>query len=361
MSNSVLFSPVQIGNLTIPNRFMRSATFMHGADSKGFPKKWLLEYYVKLAKGKTGLIVSGYMYTERRAKAMYGQCGMLTDDHAEAWKSAIEQIHKEGSKFIVQLADAGRMAAPFCTPYIPRHVSGSTFPPALAMKDRDIQSLIDHFKDAAVRLERVGCDGVQLHCAHCYLLASFLSPVLNKRKGKYGGNHDHRIRIVQEIVDAIRSVTKPSFFISAKLNGSDCIKYGVTPEECSATINKLEGVDLFEVSCGVPILTSSRFNRKLLQSKDHPFTENYNFDKAQIIRKLAPNKKIAVVGGIRKLKVMERAVNEGLTDLISLSRPLIKEPDLVMKMMNGRKTSRCCSCGNCLLFMPFSSVRCWTK
>ena len=357
---SVLFSPLKIGYLMIPNRFMRSATFMHGADSKGFPKKWLLDYYVQLSKGKIGLITTGYMFAEKRAKAIYGQCGMLDDSHADAWKSTIQEIHKEGSKIVFQLADAGKLAAPFVTSYVRRGVVRTSFPFAFEMTEKEIKNLVRSFAEAAARLEKVGADGVQLHCAHGYHLSTFLSPVLNKRKDKYGGNHDNRIRIIQEIVDEIRSVTKPSFLVSAKLNGDDCMEYGVTPEECAATLNKLRGIDLFEISCGIPPLAPSRFNRKFLQMKKYPFKENYNFETARIIRKLAPNKNIAVVGGIRKFKDMEKAIKDGTTDLISMSRPFIKEPDLVLKMMNGRKTSRCCSCGKCLTRM-FGTVKCWTK
>lgn len=360
-ADSILFSPIQIGNVTLPNRIMRSSTYMSGADSKGFPKKWLLDYYVQLAKGKVGLISTGYFYTQNRAKAIYRQCAMTTDAYAKAWEPTFNKIHKEGSKIIVQLADAGSNAIPFINLSIPRGVSHSNFPFSLQMNQTDIQNVIKSFTEAAVRLEQVGADGVQLHCAHGYLFSAFLSPVLNKRRDKYGGPHDNRIRIIQEVVDSIRSVTKPSFLISAKINGSDCLPYGVTPEECAATINKIQGIDLYEISCGLPGLNTMRINNRFLQNKEYPFKENYNFDFSRIIRKLTPTKKISVVGGIRKFKVMEKAIKNGETDLISLSRPLIKEPDLVLKMMNGRKTSRCSSCGKCLIYSPFGRVKCHSK
>ena len=105
--SSKLFSPVQIGPLKIQNHFMRSPTYMNGCDNAGFPKKWVLDYYKEMADGKMGLIIPGYMYMTLAGKQSVGQACIQTDEHANAWKSTVEYIHKQGSKIVFQVVDTG--------------------------------------------------------------------------------------------------------------------------------------------------------------------------------------------------------------------------------------------------------------
>ena len=353
-SKSILFTPVQIGPTLIPNRFMRSATFMHACDSKGFPKQKLLDYYVSLARGKVGLITTGFMYPLEKGKANYCQAGILTDKHAEAWRSAVKEIHNNGSKIMFQVSDSGIQAFPFVTMGRPRGCIGK-FPFSRTMNEKDIKEVINSFKEAAARIEKIGADGIQIHAAHSYLLSRFLSRADNKRKDKYGGSHDNRIRFLQEVIDAVKSVTSQNFLVSVKLNGFDLSPNGVTPEECAATVNKIRGIDLFEISSDYAV----QMNRTITRLLHLPFSENFNYPAAKIIKQLAPTKKLAVVGGWRKFKEMEKAVKGGTAELISLSRPLIREPNLVDLMMTkGRKTSKCWSCGDCLFQVPFCEVHC---
>jgi 2,4-dienoyl-CoA reductase-like NADH-dependent reductase (Old Yellow Enzyme family) len=348
-----LFTPVKVGPTLIPNRFMRSGTFMHGCDSKGFPKQPLLDYYVSLARGKVGLITTGYMYPLEAGKAMYGQAGMFTDKHAEAWQSTVKEVQNNGSKIMFQVADGGTNAAPLLHFGRARGCTGK-FPFTRTMTEEEIKDVIKAFKEAAIRIEGIGADGIQIHAAHSYLLSTFLSREKNKRKDKYGGSHNNRIRILQEVVDAVKSVTSSNFLVSVKINGFDLSPKGVEPEECAATVNKIKGVDFFEISSDYAI----QINRTITRLLHLPYSEKYNYPAAKIIKELAPSKKLAVVGGWRKFKDMEKAVKDGTAELISLSRPLIREPNLVQMMMNGRKTSRCCSCGDCFLTMSFGQVHC---
>lgn len=379
---SILFTPIKIGNTLIPNRFMRSATYEGRADEKGYPKQSLLKMMKDLAIGEVGLIVPGFVYPTKKGQVVSDQTGMYTQSHAEAWKTTIKEIHdKTYSKIIFQICHGGAESPPELIGTIPEAPS-LIKPNTHKLTIPEIQQVIQSFIDAAVNLKKVGADGVQLHCAHGFLLSSFLSPALNRRHDEYGGSLENRVRIVKEIATEIRKATGPDFLISAKINGDDFDEDsdgGINPSICGWYISQLPMIDLFEISCGVgqkAYGSRIKFDRKLYQrmitppddalqsiktakieSSGVPYFEGYNVESTKMIRKLVPEAKLAVVGGLRRFDILEKIVKTGICDIVSLSRPFLREPDLVKKFKNSAKESKCISCGLCIY--GNKGVRCY--
>ncbi|EAY22194.1 oxidoreductase, FAD/FMN-binding family protein [Trichomonas vaginalis G3] len=339
---SKLFTPVNIAKLSLKNRFMRSATYMGFCDIDGMPTQECLKYYRDLADGQFGLIVPGYLYPVPAGRSSLRQGGMSTDKHAEAWQSTIDYIHKQGSKIVFQIGDAGLGSRFEVTKERPRGAS-ATGPMNRAMTQGDIDELIEAYKDIALRIKNVGADGIQVHSCHMYLLAQFLSPGENKRTDKYGGSPENRCRLHNEIISAIRSVVGNDFHVSIKINGDDYKKDGTKPEDAAKTVSLLKGIDLVEVSCGRTADAMARSHC----FKTFPFIPTYNLDAAKTIKKANPNMPIACVGNFRKVTDMEKALDD--IELISLSRPSIADTATVKHLMEGKKKVKCVSCGQCMI------------
>ena len=370
MSQSILFTPKKLGKLTVPNRFMRSATWEALSDRDGRPPKELLQMIEDLASNNVGLIIPGAVYVTRRGQGMVGESGMTTLEHARKWKPCIEKVHQHGSKLIFQLIHNGLDANPDLNGGYPASGPTSFNKNQHELTNTEIEDLIQNFADSAELAYRASADGAQIHGAHLYLLSSFLSPGLNHRTDKWGGSDENRLRIVKEIISAIRQRVPEDFSLSIKLNGDDYIEGGIKPELCAKYVDMLkDDLDFFEISAGSHHTILSTWNKNILTrgikdakrkedliqfaknfTQGQKFHENYNLEALRVIRRKVPSANLALVGGMRKLSTMEKIVNDGDADMISMSRPFLYEPDLVTKFKEGKSDhALCISCGSCIL------------
>jgi 2,4-dienoyl-CoA reductase-like NADH-dependent reductase (Old Yellow Enzyme family) len=217
----------------------------------------------------------------------------------------------------------------------------------------EIRVLIGDFIQAARRAREAGFDGVQLHVAHGYLLSSFLSPHTNRRADEWGGPLENRARIMTEILSGVRSVLGAGFPVIAKLNSSDFLDGGLTLEESAraAALMEAAGIDGIEVSGGMAEAGRGSIWAGLRREED----EGYFVAAASRI-KAAVRVPVSGLGGIRTLAVAERLILEGRADLISMSRPFIRDPYLVKNFREGRMAkSECISCNKC---MNLRGIRC---
>jgi 2,4-dienoyl-CoA reductase-like NADH-dependent reductase (Old Yellow Enzyme family) len=229
---------------------------------------------------------------------------------------------------------------------------------------------------------------VELHAAHGYLLAEFLSPVLNRRQDEWGGTTEGRARIVLEIVRRARQVVG-DYPILIKISAYDCRPGGMTAEESVrlAGIFSRAFLDAIEVSCGnddfmctvrapkmpvaailalEPTLRQAGWLKKRLAAlmiplviKTHPFSENYNLAAAEKI-KAGTDLPVILVGGVRKYSAMSEIIAQGKADYVSLCRPFIIEPELVHKLQTGKKTeSGCINCNYCLIGITDNPLKCY--
>ena len=206
------------------------------------------------------------------------------------------------------------------------------------MTAEEIRLVIRQFVDAAVRAKEAGFDGVQIHAAHFFFLSRFISPAVNHRKDDYGGSTENRSRIHLEIMDGIRKGA-PDLHITIKINCSDFTFGGLGETECLAICKLLDqaGIDSIEVSGNGTSVSGIKAH----------VNEGYFVSPAAKIAEVV-SCPVIVVGGFRSLDTMEAVLNQTKIEMISLSRPLLREPDLPNKMRADPTTvSKCISCNRC--------------
>ncbi len=348
-TDSVLFTPRKIGSLTIRNRFIRSATHESMAEKDGRMSSRHLELFRALAEGEVGLIITGHAYVERLGIASPGQTGIDDDADVESLRRITDTVHETPSKIFLQIAHAGRQTKVRLAGGIPVGPS-PVYDPVFKITPRELSSdeiraLIDRFISAARRAVKAGFDGVQVHAAHGYLLSSFLSPHTNRRKDEWGGTVENRVRVIVEILRGIQKDCGPGFPVIAKINATDHLTDGLTLEEAiiAAKILEAEGLAAAEVSGGMSEAGLGSVWPGLRKEEDEGYFLGY-----AAAFKAALRIPVSGLGGNRTFSVMERFVREGKADLISLSRPLVREPDLVRRFrlgLTGR--SECISCNKC--------------
>jgi 2,4-dienoyl-CoA reductase-like NADH-dependent reductase (Old Yellow Enzyme family) len=242
------------------------------------------------------------------------------------------------------------------------------------MTVEEIRQTIDTFGEAASRAKKAGFDGVQIHAAHGYLVAQFLSPHTNRRTDEWGGNTKNRIRFLTEVYNRIRQAVGNDYPVLTKLSVEEGLPNGIHLEESTKYAKKLSelGIDAIEVSGGTVVDTAFLICRgdipidyitmgkdeavkplieeALFSMKDAvKFEEAYWLGAAEQIRGVIGKTPLILVGGMKYPQTMEKIVKEGKADLISLCRPLIKEPNFPNEILAGRKSpSTCAFCNMCL-------------
>jgi 2,4-dienoyl-CoA reductase-like NADH-dependent reductase (Old Yellow Enzyme family) len=348
--DSILFTPVTLGNLTVKNRFVRSAThdYLGHPDGSISPKE--IELYRTLAQNEVGMIITAHTYVQHPfGQAGINQNAIYDDRYIEGYRQLAAGVHEFGCKLVVQINHAGRQTLPDCG-FVP--VAPSSVPEKnkkvipKEMSEEEILRTIDDFVAAMVRVEKSGADGVQLHIAHGFLLSEFLSPYTNRRTDRWGGDVRSRLRIVGEIMRKAKGEFKKDFPVLVKLNSTDGFAgpgYLQIDEVIEAArFLKEAGVTAIEVSGGhreAPVgAARTGINR--------PEKEGYFLKQAQAIKEQV-DIPIILVGGLRSFAVMEDAVNCRRMDMVAMCRPFIKEPDLVVKLLNGQDKAGCISCNGC--------------
>jgi 2,4-dienoyl-CoA reductase-like NADH-dependent reductase (Old Yellow Enzyme family) len=349
---SILFQPWTLNNLSIPNRFVRSATWEGQATDTGLVTPKLISTMTELAEGGLGLIITGHAFVSPEGQAGPWQLGVCSDECLPGLQQMAQAVHDRGGRIVMQLAHAGNFTAEKLTgspPLVVSDFEGLADTPRREATLDDIRGLVQSFARAAERARQTGFDGVQIHSAHGYLLSQFLSPAFNKRSDGYGGSLENRSRIHHEILGAVRERVGPDYPVLIKINCSDFADNGLALEDALQTARSLarEGLDGVEVSGG--LLTGGKLSpsRPGIDSKDK---EAYFRDEA---REFSSHLDIPVilVGGIRSFDQAEELVQQGVADALSMSRPLIREPHLVARWKSGDRSPAGCVSDN-LCFKP---------
>jgi 2,4-dienoyl-CoA reductase-like NADH-dependent reductase (Old Yellow Enzyme family) len=375
-----LFSSLTFGNAQIKNRFVHSATYEAMASESGEVTDSLLKRYKLLAQGDIGLIIPGHMYVHTLGKAGRFQIGIYSDELIPGLKRLVDTVHEEGSMIFFQLSHAGRQTRKQLIGRQPLGPSGFDRDPmylvrAGEMNVEQIKEFITAYGKAARRAVEAGADGIQLHAAHGYLINQFLSPYFNRRKDDWGGSDGNRFRFLKEVVLACREHIPEKMPLGIKLNTQDFTpREGITPAlaaKYAGWIKEL-AVDGLELSSGSTYYAAFNMSRGDVPLEDlvqgmpgwkkplgrmalkkmlgkYDLKEGYNLDAAKLIRPRLNGTTLAVVGGFRSLAHMEETVQKGHADLISMSRPFIREPFILRKFREGKQDRVSCrSCNKCL-------------
>ncbi|MEC7225410.1 MAG: NADH:flavin oxidoreductase/NADH oxidase family protein [Candidatus Latescibacterota bacterium] len=341
--NSSLAQPLHLPcDHTLPNRLGKSAMTEGLADAHGRPTHAHSTLYRTWSEGGTGLLLTGNVMIDGRYLERAGNV-VLEDDRAlplfSAWAEAAQSA---GSDCWVQLSHPGRQC--------PRLVNGRPLSPSdvqldvlfnfgapRPMSEADIEDVIARFVRSALLVKRAGFRGVQIHCAHGYLLSQFLSPLTNRRTDTWGGSLENRARIIRHIIQRVRHAVGDTFPIGVKLNSADFLRGGFSLEECVRVAHWLaeDGVDLLEISGGTYEQLSLLGVEPTEVRESTRKREAYFVEYARQISGAA-RIPLMITGGFRRRSIMEEVIQSGEVDIVGLARPLCTQPACSTHLIKGQ-------------------------
>jgi NADPH2 dehydrogenase len=312
-----LFSSFKLKDLEIKNRIIMSPMCMYTADNDGIAKDWHLLHYTTRAIGGVGLILQEATAVESRGRISANDLGLWDDSQIEGLKKIVDSVKSNGALMGVQLAHAGRK----CEAENERIIA----PSSIAFSDEyrvpeeitieEIKTVVLAFKNAAKRCIEVGYDVIEIHGAHGYLINQFLSPVTNKRTDEYGGNIENRVRLLKEVIHAVREVWPMEKPLILRVTAEDYVEGGNHPIDLAEIINlvKDEGIDLINVSSGGVVSVAPKAY------------QGYQVKFAEIIKE---NTGIPVMAGglIIEPHMAEEILQNDRADMIFLGRALLRNP-----------------------------------
>ena len=391
MKYEKLFTPIKIGNVEIKNRIAMAPMLMDFGQFDGRTTEQLVNYYEERAKGGTGLIITEITrVNDRTGASAFAQLGMSHDYQIAGMMDFADRIHQHGAKLFVQLHHPGRQnmgllmgtlplsiacdkAMPFFKDalykvvpagkllmkhhIVPRVVAPSKCENSYfsdgnnrELRKSEIKGLIKDFIDAAERVKKAGCDGVQLHASHGYLLQQFLSPNTNHRTDEYGGSLENRMRFILEIIAGIKERCGKDFPIIVRLTVDECYEMigkkgkGYDLKEGVEMAKHLEkaGVDAIDVSSAA----YDTFNYWLEPTS---FKCGWRKYMAAAVKE-AVSIPVIAANLIRSPEQAEAQLQEGTQDMISLGRPHIADPHWANKAKEERAEDikRCVCCLYCI-------------
>jgi 2,4-dienoyl-CoA reductase-like NADH-dependent reductase (Old Yellow Enzyme family) len=343
-----MYSPFKIGGLEIKNRLVRSATFEYGAEEGRITPR-IVDLYRQLAEGGVGLIITGMVAVRPQAGTGSVMVNAAYEGFADDMRQVSKAAHESGSKLFVQLNHAGYRTAQ--APFYDRiGVSPLDAGNGVAYHEAtpdELKELGEAFGKAAKRCQEAGCDGVQIHAAHGFLLSTFLSPYYNLRTDAYGGPIENRARVLFEVYEAIRAKTGDGYPIGVKLHFSDRVSPSITPEESLHVCRELEkrGIGMIEVSSGIFV----KGQKDSVPTPPVPDGQEGNFLSGAKQIAEAVNVPVISVCGYRTPDFIEKTLAGTSIAAVSLCRPLVREPGLPNRWKTDRSKATCVSCSRCFL------------
>jgi 2,4-dienoyl-CoA reductase-like NADH-dependent reductase (Old Yellow Enzyme family) len=326
-----LFSPFQLRSVEFRNRIGVSPMCQYSSED-GFANDWHLVHLGSRAQGGAGLVMLEAAAVLPEGRISPADLGIWRDEHILNLRRIAEFIHTQGSRAGMQLAHAGRKAStatPFeqrpttvapseggWQPVAPSAVAfAPDYPMPVALDASGIKAVVEGFRHAARRALEAGFDFVEIHAAHGYLLHEFLSPLANLRTDAYGGSFDNRIRLVLEVVDAVRGVWPERLPLFVRISATDWADGGWNPDESVELAKRLRehGVDLVDASSG-----------GLVPSAKIPAAPGFQVGFAARIRREA-GIATAAVGLITEPAQANAIVAEGEADLVFLARAMLRD------------------------------------
>ncbi len=305
-------------------------------------------------------MITGNALVHPSGRTISQMLSIHSDIYLQGLRKLTSAVHELGGVIALQVVHGGRQSFPVLLggsdPLAPSAVyDSSTKIMPRAMTDNEIWEVIDAFADAARRARIAGFDAVQIHGAHGYLVSQFLSPYTNRRDDYWGGDEERRFHFAEEVYRSMRTEVGADYPLLIKMNGDDLIEGGLKADEAARIAVRLEemGLDAVEVSGGMYESSRKPAQPDILDPDDEAYFRNCG--KAF---KNALHIPVMLVGGMRSRAVMEEVLRKGEADLISLARPLIREPDLPNKLREGKEKADCISCNGCMDFGKLDMVEC---
>lgn len=335
MKYPTMFSPIQIGTVTVPNRFVVPPMGNNFANTDGTLSDRSAAYYEARAKGGFGLITIESTVVYSQAKGGPRKPCLFTDDTVDSFKRTIDRCHRYGAKVSIQLQHAGPEGNSKLTGFPLKAASpmashcGGEIPEA--MPTEEVYRLIECYGDAAARAQKAGVDMVEVHCAHGYLVSTFISARTNKRTDEFGGCFENRMRLPRLIIENIRKKTGGNLPILCRINARDEGEGGVTVQDAAVIASYLEQ------ECGVNAIHVSRsihLHDEFMWAPNNTHG-GFNADLVTEIKK-AVSVPVITVGRYTEPQYAEILVREGRADLVAFGRQSIADPELPLKARTGQ-------------------------
>ena len=357
-----LFSPIQLGNLELPNRVVHVPTDISSSHADGEVSERDIHHHADIARGGAGFIIVGATTPDMKTGRPTVTCLVADgDNYIPGLARLAESMHRYGAKCAVQLQHPGRQCA------IPRYNTLGANDRVLKLpwsagheivyenaeeKGKEIREasiseileLVDLFSEAAWRVKQAGFDAVELHAAHGYLLSEFMSPVLNRRTDRFGGNLENRMRFTLAIVDQIHKKCGRAFPVLVRYSFEEFVPGGRTLEEGVEIARMLEqtGCAAVDISQGIQESAGAGFDPM-------QYPQGWATYAAEAVKR-AVRIPVITSHSLRDPEYCEKILAEGKTDLVGLSRQLLADPYWPVKAQLGRVKSirKCISClGGC--------------
>ena len=378
-----VFAPARLGPLTLKNRIIKSATF-EGATPKGAVTEDLVAFHQRVAAGGVAMTTVAYLAVSPEGRTDR-HCVLLGDGVIGDLRRLTDTVHATGAAASAQIGHAGPVAnarsnrSPSLAPSRRLNPSGAM---TRSATEQDIARITEEYGRAAAAAVEAGFDCVEIHLGHNYLLSAFLSPKLNRRGDRWGGNLANRARFPLQVVNAVREAVGDRAAVTAKLNMADGVEGGFWLEESVEFGRMLESegaLDALELTGGSSLsnpmflfrgeaprvefaatlpaplragfrVVGSRFLR------DYPYEEAYFLPYARQFRD-ALSLPLILLGGINRLETVEAALAEGFA-FVAMARALLREPDLVGRWERGSADEGLCiHCNKCMPTI-YSGTRC---
>jgi 2,4-dienoyl-CoA reductase-like NADH-dependent reductase (Old Yellow Enzyme family) len=371
------FAPAQLGPITLRNRVIKAATF-EGVMPRGAVTQELIDYHLAVARGGVGLTTLAYC-----AVSMEGRVSphtlVFTESLIPDLTRFTDVIHETGAKTSAQLGHAGLVAQansrkyPTVAPSRRLSLPAKGFVHGASLAELD--AIVKDFARAARVAVASGFDAVEVHLGHNYLLSSFMSPNLNKRRDDYGGSIENRARFPRRVIAAVReAVSDAPVAVLAKFNMDDGVERGLHLDESLQFAQLLEAdghLDALELTGGSSLLNGMYFFRGDVPMKEFaktqgplmglgvrlygrkifpklPFEEAFFLPMAREFR-AALKMPLVLLGGINKLETINAALNDEGFAFVAIARALLREPDLINRFAAGEASTGVCShCNKCM-------------
>ena len=369
------FEPATLGPLTLRNRIIKAATF-EGRMPRGRITQDLIDFHVAVARGGVGMTTVAYCAVSKGGRVDRNTL-VFRPELVEDLSRLTAAVHAEGAAVSAQIGHAGLVAQAHSK--ASRSMAPSTrfsFPAMGIVKGAtraQLDQVVADFEQATQVAIDAGFDAVEIHLGHNYLLSSFLSPNLNKRRDDLGGSIENRSRFPRRVVAAVKAVAGDRLAVLAKFNMADGVPNGLWLEESLQIARLLEAdghLDALELTGGSSVLNGMYFFRGEVPMREfaaaqpkliglgfrvfggrifpkYPFEEAFFLPFARQFR-AALDLPLVLLGGINELASIEGAMSEGF-EFVAMARALLREPDLVNKLADARSTAGLCvHCNKCL-------------
>ena len=378
----------KLGSIELKNCFIKTATY-EGMYDNGIPNEKLIDHHISMALGGVALTTVSYGAISPEGRTFKDQM-YIHDKSLAKLELLAKEVHRAGGKVSVQLTHCGYFSKnkDIKRPLAPSRVfneygflSGIVFSKAMTKSDMD--QVASEFAVAAQHTKNIGFDAVELHMGHGYLMSQFLSPWINHRKDEYGGSIENRARFPLEVLDKVRAGVGDHFPILVKLNLSDGFKGGFSLKDCKYVSKALKthGCDALILSGGftsktpfylmrgdVPLKGMVQNGASLAEKitmtvfgpfivKKYEFEPNFFLAQAKEIRKVV-NLPLVYLGGVDSKQGIKEILDAGF-EFIALGRPLIHDPNFLLKLQSGAiEKTGCNRCNECVVEMDRGGVKC---